>query len=430
MVAVREQEVSSSNPLLADVVPTDEVFEMLEKLNPILRQMCIISNNFSKEKECIVSSGLVLLFRSCLFLEEYPAKVVNSPQYDSIKHFCTSLLFEMNKPQRFNDKGKNTYFYALGHLLHPYYKGRLLRDYKIYDEVVAKMIDEHPSTVDFYKKQKETQQGTQTSPSLLEDDDDDVMNLDSVLPEVEVEANTSLNIPELEREMKTYNNLPPCEEKHKVDVLQWWKKHARSIPLLSQIARDTLCIPMASATSERVFSASGSIVSDKRHNLATESVKKLLLIKVNYDIVKDSIKMKCVSPEEQMVDPPPPPAPKTPRKKSPVKPTQPTGKQTKIKFARKIPTSSSSTSSSQSPQPSTPSSQSPQPSTSAAARTPQSSTQNPTTPAQKRKALPPMQIRKRQKLDRASIEDMFNTDGDLDDDIDLDDEEYVPSEEY
>lgn len=233
--------------------------------------------------------------------------------------------------------------------------------------------------------------------------------------------------------MKTFCGMEPCEEKHKVDVLQWWKKHGRSIPLLSQIARDTLCIPMASASSERVFSASGSIVTDKRHNLATESVKKLLLVKVNYDRVKNSLKMKYVSAEEQVVDPPPPPAAKTPRKKTPIK--QSASKQTKIQFARKV-TPQASTSAARKRLSSTSSSTSPQPSTSAAKRqlpsdtdtislssdSPATTTATP--PSKKRKALPPMKIRKRQKMDKESIADMFNSDDDVAD------AEYVPSEEY
>lgn len=38
------------------------------------------------------------------------------------------------------------------------------------------------------------------------------------------------------------------------DCLTWWKQHAESLPLLSKIAREILCIPAASSKSERVFS--------------------------------------------------------------------------------------------------------------------------------------------------------------------------------
>ncbi len=45
------------------------------------------------------------------------------------------------------------------------------------------------------------------------------------------------------------------------DPLAWWKAHVEEIPMLSKVARKYLCIPATSVPSERVFSASGHILS-------------------------------------------------------------------------------------------------------------------------------------------------------------------------
>ena len=45
-------------------------------------------------------------------------------------------------------------------------------------------------------------------------------------------------------------------------------------PLLSQIARKYSAIPLTSASSERVFSAAGSVVTDARTRLDPKNIEK------------------------------------------------------------------------------------------------------------------------------------------------------------
>ncbi|KAK0147408.1 Zinc finger BED domain-containing protein 1 [Merluccius polli] len=45
------------------------------------------------------------------------------------------------------------------------------------------------------------------------------------------------------------------------DPLAWWRVHNVNFPWLSKLARKYLCIPATSAPSERLFSASGNIVT-------------------------------------------------------------------------------------------------------------------------------------------------------------------------
>ena len=63
--------------------------------------------------------------------------------------------------------------------------------------------------------------------------------------------------------------------------LLWWKvEHAR-FSNLTPLARKYLCICATSVPSERVFSCSGHIVSDKRSMLKPESVERLVFLARN-----------------------------------------------------------------------------------------------------------------------------------------------------
>ena len=134
------------------------------------------------------------------------------------------------------------------------------------------------------------------------DEYDDLQNI-----EIEQDDNNhtiSQNVPEIEREFESFHAMPRVEEKHKVDVLKWWKKHASTFPLLAQLARNVLCIPAASSCSERVFSASGGIINDKRRSLSTQTANQLTLIKVNYDLVYPHMTLKIINDAEEALDPP------------------------------------------------------------------------------------------------------------------------------
>ncbi|CAJ0830756.1 12504_t:CDS:2 [Entrophospora sp. SA101] len=57
------------------------------------------------------------------------------------------------------------------------------------------------------------------------------------------------------------------------DVLAWWKAHQKQFPHLACIARDYLSIPATSTSSERLFSSSKNMITDKRCKLAPKTVR-------------------------------------------------------------------------------------------------------------------------------------------------------------
>jgi len=81
--------------------------------------------------------------------------------------------------------------------------------------------------------------------------------------------------------MQVYLSLPPIPAEE--DPLVWWKGHTSELPHLSRVARKLLCIPATSVPSERVFSASGHIVSPQRALLKPDKVNMLTFLHSNLE---------------------------------------------------------------------------------------------------------------------------------------------------
>ncbi|XP_012567181.1 uncharacterized protein LOC105851034 [Hydra vulgaris] len=84
----------------------------------------------------------------------------------------------------------------------------------------------------------------------------------------------------IEIELDTYKGLPRPDSSN-TDIIKWWEAHAKRIPLLFQVARKYLAIPLTSASSERVFSAAGSVVTDSRLKLNPQNVGKIVYLHTN-----------------------------------------------------------------------------------------------------------------------------------------------------
>ncbi|KAL2089183.1 hypothetical protein ACEWY4_016082 [Coilia grayii] len=65
------------------------------------------------------------------------------------------------------------------------------------------------------------------------------------------------------------------------DPLSWWRKHEGAYPLLSHLARNTLCVPGTSVAAERIFSTAGDIVTAERNVLRPDHVDQLLFLNKN-----------------------------------------------------------------------------------------------------------------------------------------------------
>lgn len=62
-------------------------------------------------------------------------------------------------------------------------------------------------------------------------------------------------------------------------LLKWWKKWTINYPSCSLLARSLLGIPASSATSERIFSATGRILEERRWNLKEHVVNDMFFLR-------------------------------------------------------------------------------------------------------------------------------------------------------
>ncbi|PON83444.1 HAT, C-terminal dimerization domain containing protein [Trema orientale] len=56
-------------------------------------------------------------------------------------------------------------------------------------------------------------------------------------------------------------------------VLDWWHKRQSKFPVLSQLVRDVLTIPVSTISSESAFSTTKMIVDERRTSLAPEMIE-------------------------------------------------------------------------------------------------------------------------------------------------------------
>ncbi|CAF1152767.1 unnamed protein product [Adineta steineri] len=84
---------------------------------------------------------------------------------------------------------------------------------------------------------------------------------------------------ELERYLKTKLSFTKDDT-----IIQWWNKHSLLFPELALLAKSLLGIPASSATSERIFSASGRILEKRRQSLNPDVVHDMLMMRNFRDI--------------------------------------------------------------------------------------------------------------------------------------------------
>ena len=84
---------------------------------------------------------------------------------------------------------------------------------------------------------------------------------------------------------KYFLTTVPVDEIDKFDILEYWKKHKKSLPSLALVAKKYLRIPATSTSSERAFSHAGLLISSKRSTISPLLAEKTLFVHDNYDLI-------------------------------------------------------------------------------------------------------------------------------------------------
>jgi hypothetical protein len=190
------------------------------------------------------------------------------------------LLLQLDR--RFPDGGTACIEYATAHFLDPRYKGIGLEDYGRYDETKASVVEGMLQLV--RGDETERTPSPPASESLVESDDEDEDPYDSKLrarygrdPTRPSVLSRSVVETNCEIDMYCQDAVLPKD----ADVLSFWRNQRKKFPILARLARKFFCIPAASATSERVFSAAGNIITPRRTNLGVDNIEMLVFMKEN-----------------------------------------------------------------------------------------------------------------------------------------------------
>jgi hypothetical protein len=60
------------------------------------------------------------------------------------------------------------------------------------------------------------------------------------------------------------------------DILMWWKVNSTKFPILAEVARDVLAIPITTVASESAFSTGGRVIDPYRSFLAQKTIEALV----------------------------------------------------------------------------------------------------------------------------------------------------------
>ena len=63
------------------------------------------------------------------------------------------------------------------------------------------------------------------------------------------------------------------------DILEWWKAHESTFPILARFAQDILAVSVSTVSSESAFSSCGSILDDRRISLKSDMIEMITLVK-------------------------------------------------------------------------------------------------------------------------------------------------------
>ena len=103
--------------------------------------------------------------------------------------------------------------------------------------------------------------------------------------EAPVEVLQSATSVAVEDEIERYKRMK--SDPFKTDPIEFWKKLQYAFPALSRVARKYLCIPATSASSERTFSTTGLIITEKRSRLKPDIVSTVVFLYGSWELVEE-----------------------------------------------------------------------------------------------------------------------------------------------
>ena len=256
------------------VIPDEAAFDVIKEVVPILQKFADVREFMSGEKYptiCWVVQKAYLLTSS---LKKTIGSIVSGKEKGNatsqyILQMSRKMLADMNK--RWPNQGCDDLSYAISHILHPGLRGFVLLKKNLYQHIGDEMV----------KEEEPPAPGSGNDEAMILDEEDEEQMM--VSQALEVGPVASDKSP-LIQEFEAYRRAPQVPIK--VDVLQYWKMHAKEFPMLARLVRKYFCIQATSCSSERTFSTGGQIITAKRTKLDPNNVHMLVYLRENLGKVK------------------------------------------------------------------------------------------------------------------------------------------------
>ncbi|PNX57783.1 transposon protein [Trifolium pratense] len=97
---------------------------------------------------------------------------------------------------------------------------------------------------------------------------------DAFAAEVQMDTDLNDNMQKNEVDLYLMENLE--KKSPGFDILNWWKVNSTKYPILGQMARDILAIPLSTVASESAFSTGGRVLNNYRSSLSPKTVEALI----------------------------------------------------------------------------------------------------------------------------------------------------------
>ncbi len=264
-----------------NIIPTDREFKVLEELLVPLLLIKSTSERLSADRPSLHIVLCCLMNILTLSTED---------DFGTKSTACQTFIkrFEEEMEKRLPDYGRSQLEFCIGNFLHPRFKGILLsaKTSATYEP------EQMENTIKFIREMFRTQvpetedlEEEATSQSILNTamDESGWGRMPKVVREsTPARSVLARDISAIDKELDQWLRSVPKADKTDLDILDYWKSKETDLPLLAKVAKKYYGIPITSASSERLFSAAGNVITSGRTLLNTEKAEQLIFIHDNF----------------------------------------------------------------------------------------------------------------------------------------------------